>query len=141
MGKAGFLGWFKWETKAQRQKREKAYTQKMFPLGAEEQRNWEIATIKELFPELKKNIQEVHFDILTLREALLNSQLDEEDEDYESMESAMQSWEKSDITRSMMRKGYLPYIKAMAFLENNASSVEELPTVEQIKQESEKFKG
>ena len=53
MGKAGFLGWFKWETKAQREKREKAYAQKMFPFGAE-QRDWEIATIKELFPELKK---------------------------------------------------------------------------------------
>ena len=53
MGKAGFLGWFRWETKAQREKREKAYAQRMFPFGAE-QREWEIATIKELFPELKK---------------------------------------------------------------------------------------
>ena len=139
MGKAGFLGWFKWETKAQREKREKAYAQRMFPFGIEE-REWEIATIKELFPELKKNIQEVHFDVLTLREALLNTTLDEDDDDYQTVEEAMHEWESSDITKSMMKKGYMPYIKAMAILENNAASFEELPTVDQIKEEAEKYK-
>ena len=139
MGKAGFLGWFIWETKAQREKREKAYAQRMFPFGAE-QRDWEIATIKELFPELKKNIQEVHFDVLTLREALLNTTLDEDDDDYQTVEEAMHEWESSDITKSMMKKGYMPYIKAMAILENNAASFEELPTVDQIKEEAEKYK-
>lgn len=139
MGKAGFLGWFKWETKAQREKREKAYAQRMFPFGIEE-REWEIATIKELFPELKKNIQEVHFDVLTLREALLNTTLDEDDDDYQTVEEAMHEWESSDITKSMMKKGYMPYIKAMAILENNAASFEELPTADQIKEEAEKYK-
>ena len=139
MGKAGFLGWFKWETKAQREKREKAYAQRMFPFGIEE-REWEIATIKELFPELKKNIQEVHFDVLTLREALLNTTLDEDDDDYQTVEEAMHEWESSDITKSMMKKGYMPYIKAMAILENNAASLEELPTADQIKEEAEKYK-
>ena len=139
MGKAGFLGWFKWETKAQREKREKAYAQRMFPFGIEE-REWEIATIKELFPELKKNLQEVHFDVLTLREALLNTTLDEDDDDYQTVEEAMHEWESSDITKSMMKKGYMPYIKAMAILENNAASFEELPTVDQIKEEAEKYK-
>ena len=139
MGKAGFLGWFRWETKAQREKREKAYAQRMFPFGIEE-REWEIATIKELFPELKKNIQEVHFDVLTLREALLNTTLDEDDDDYQTVEEAMHEWENSDITKSMMKKGYMPYIKAMAILENNAASLEELPTVDQIKEEAEKYK-
>ena len=139
MGKAGFLGWFRWETKAQREKREKAYAQRMFPFGIEE-REWEIATIKELFPELKKNIQEVHFDVLTLREALLNTTLDEDDEDYQTPEEALHEWERSDITKSMMRKGYMPYIKALAILENNAASLEELPTVDQIKEEAEKYK-
>ena len=139
MGKAGFLGWFRWETKAQREKREKAYAQRMFPFGIEE-REWEIATIKELFPELKKNIQEAHFDVLTLREALLNTTLDEDDDDYQTVEEAMHEWESSDITKSMMKKGYMPYIKAMAILENNAASFEELPTVDQIKEEAEKYK-
>ena len=140
MGKAGFLGWFRWETKAQREKREKAYAQRMFPFGIEE-REWEIATIKELFPELKKNIQEVHFDVLTLREALLNTTLDEDDDDYQTVEEAMHEWESSDITKSMMKKGYMPYIKAMAILENNAASFEELPTADQIKEEAEKYKA
>lgn len=138
MGKAGFLGWFRWETKAQRQKREKAYAQRLFPLGPQE-RDWEVKTIKELFPELK-NVQEVHFDVLTLREALLNTTLDEEDEDYETLEEAIHGWENSDITKSLMKKGYMPYIKAMAILENNASTWEELPTAEQIKEEAEKYK-
>ena len=111
----------------------------MFPFGAE-QRDWEIATIKELFPELKKNIQEVHFDVLTLREALLNTTLDEDDEDYQTLEEALHEWERSDITKSMMKKGYMPYIKAMAILENNAASFEELPTIDQIKEEAEKYK-
>lgn len=139
MGKAGFLGWFRWETKAQREKREKAYAQRMFPFGIEE-REWEIATIKELFPELKKYIQEVHFDVLTLREALLNTTLDEDDEDYQTLEEALHEWERSDITKSMMRKGYMPYIKALAILENNAASLEELPSIDQIKEEAEKYK-
>ena len=139
MGKAGFLGWFRWETKAQREKREKAYAQRMFPFGTEE-REWEIATIKKLFPELKKNIQEVHFDVLTLREALLNTTLEEDNEDYQTVEEAMHEWESSDITKSMMKKGYMPYIKAMAILENNAASFEELPVIEKIKEEAEKYK-
>ena len=139
MGKAGFLGWFKWETKAQREKREKAYSQRMFPFGAG-QREWEIATIKGLFPELKKNIQEVHFDVLTLREALLNTTLEEDNEDYQTVEEAMHEWESSDITKSMMKKGYMPYIKAMAILENNAASFEALPVIEKIKEEAEKYK-
>ena len=139
MGKAGFLGWFRWETKKQREKREKAYAQRMFPFGNEE-REWEIATIKELFPELKKNVQEVHFDVLTLREALLNTTLDEDDDDYQTVEEALHEWENSDITKSMMKKGYMPFIKAMAILENNAASLEELPLVEKIKEEAEKYK-
>ena len=40
-----------------------------------------------------------------------------------------------------MKKGYLPYIKAMAILENNAASLEELPTIEAIKEEAEKYKA
>lgn len=138
MGKAGFLGWFRWETKAQRQKREKAYAQRMFPLGPQE-REWEIDTIKELFPD-QKNIQEIHFDVLTLREALLNTTLDEDDEDYQTFDEAMHEWERSDITRSMMKKGHMPYIKAMAILENNAATWEDLPTAMQIKAEAEKYK-
>ncbi|MDO4939658.1 MAG: hypothetical protein Q4E54_06830 [Lachnospiraceae bacterium] len=139
MHKSGILGWFKWETKKQREKREKAYTQMMFPLGPEE-REWEISMIKELFPELKKNTQEVHFALLTLRENLYCTQLDEEDEDYMSMEEALKEWDSSDITRSMGRKGYYPYLKAMAFLENAATSFDELPTAAIIKLEAEKYK-
>lgn len=139
MRKSGILGWFKWETKKQREKREKAYTQMMFPLGPE-QRDWEIATIKELFPEIKKNTQEVHYALLTLREALYCTEFNEDDEDYMTMEEAMKEWDSSDITRSMGRKGYYPYIKAMGFLENAAKSYDELPTVSMIQQEAEKYK-
>lgn len=139
MHRTGILGWFKWETKAQREKREKAYTQRMFPFG-EEQRNWEINMIKELFPEVKKYTQEVHYAVLTLREGLLDTQLPEDDEDYETEEQVLNYWDKTETTRSMMKKGYYPCIKAMAYLENAAASLEELPTADMIRAESEKYK-
>ena len=139
MRRGGILDWFRWESKAGREKREKAYTNRMFPFGPE-QREWEINMIKTLFPKVRNNTQEVHYAILTLRELLLDTQLPEDDEAYETMETAMNYWEKSDITRSMKKKGYYPYVKAIAFLENDAKSFEELPTEEQIRNEAEKYK-
>lgn len=140
MGRNGILDWFKFESKEKREKREKKYYSRMYPLG-EDQHDWEIATLKELFPDAGKKIQEIHFDLLVLREVLLNSQLDEDDEDYESIESAMAYWERSETTRAMIKSGRAPIIKAMGVLENEATTMDGLPSVDLIKEEAEKYKA
>jgi len=130
--KQGILGWFKFESRKQREKRERAYYGRMFPFG-KEQKDWEVETLKELFPEYKKRVEEVHFALLTLRENLLNTQLDEDDDDYMDPEEAFGDWVRCDITRQLVKKGIAPKIYAMAVLENEAGSLEEMPTVDQIK--------
>lgn len=139
MGRNGILDWFKFESKEKREKRERKYYSRMYPLG-EPQHDWEIATLKELFPDAGKRLQEIHFDLLVLREAIINSQLDEDDEEYESLESAMNYWAKTETTRAMIKSGKAHIIKAMGILENEATSMDGLPSVELILKESEKYK-
>lgn len=129
----GILDWFKWESKASREKHAKKYYGMMFPFG-EEQKEWEVATLKELFPKYAKRIQEVHFALLTLREAMANAELDEDDDDYESIEEGIANWEDSNVVRELAKKGMTSELQAMAILENKAETLEDLPTVEAIKE-------
>ena len=138
MAKGSFLDWFKWESKSKREKRERVYYGRMFPLGKEQQ-EWERETLRQLFPEYSKKIEEVHFALLTLREAINNSKLDEEDEEYETLEEGIQEWMKSGIIMGFAKKGYVPTIRAMAALEDQADDISKLPTVEEIKAAADEF--
>jgi len=137
--KKGILGWFKWESKAKREKRERAYYGRMFPFG-KEQSEWEVAMLGELYPDKKKRIQELHFALLTLRENLLNTELNEEDDDYMTEQEAFSDWVSCDITKQLVKQGIAPIIYATAVLENKAESLEEMPKKEQIVELSEQVK-
>jgi len=133
------MDWFKFESKATREKRERAYYGKMFPFG-KEQNDWEVAILTELFPDKKKRVQELHFALLTFREDLAYTELDPEDDDYWTPEEAFNDWVHCDITRQLVKQGIAPTIYATAVLENKAESMEEMPTKEQIEQLAEEAK-
>jgi len=139
MKKNGILDWFKFESKAKREKRERKYYSMMFPMGPE-QRDWEVSTIEELFPDMKKRSQEIHFAVLTLREALACADLDEDDEEYVELEEGIEDWMESNITRELAKKGMAPELRAMAELEYAAKEFSELPTASQIKVKAEEYR-
>ena len=130
MKKRGILDWFRWESKAAQQARMDRYSQMMFPLGPE-QKEWEIKTLKELYPKIK-DIKELHFDLLTLRETIFYATLPADDEDYQSITEGLAAWEKNNFSR-MRKDASAKTLKAMAYLEAAATSLEELPSIEQIK--------
>ena len=130
MRKKGILDWFKWESKAAAAARQARYYARMYPFG-QEQKDWEIKTIKELFPK-KKDITELHFDLLTLREVISNAMLPEDDDEYESIKEGMSHWDNTNFSR-LRKDGSAKTLKAMAYLETAAKSLDELPSVEDIR--------
>ena len=137
MGSGGIMSWFRFETKAQRKKREKAYIKKMFPLG-DDQKQWEIDMLSELFPN-EKDLHAHHFQLLTLRELIIDASKkeDPEDDDYDEdnpidLASEIQKWKKSAISRYISNDD-LELIKKMGILEQSATSMENLPTAETIR--------
>lgn len=130
MKKRGILDWFKWESKATREARQAKYSQRMFPLGPK-QKEWEINTLKELFPK-KRDVTELHYDLLTLRETIINATLPADDDDYQSIQEGMDDWNKNNFSR-MRKDGSAKTLKAMAYLESAAKSLEELPSIEAIR--------
>ena len=128
----GIRDWFRFETREQRKRREQAYFRKMFPLGKEEQ-EWERNTLGELFP--KKDVPYANYLLLTLREYLYATKLDEDDEDYIcDVQTALDLWRK-DRTYSTFRQEQVNLIEKIAFLENMAGSLDELPALEDIRRQ------
>ena len=136
MKKRGILDWFKWESKATQEARAAEYSTRMFRFG-EKQKEWEKETIRQLFPK-KKDITEIHYDLLTLRETINNATLPVDDEDYEPISKGMADWEKANFS-NMRKDGSRKILKAMAYLEEAAKTFEDLPTVEQIKADEELY--
>ncbi|GEM_PF-1118068 len=136
----GILNWFKFESRAKREKRERAYYGRMFPFG-KEQNDWEVKILTELYPDKKRRVQELHFALLTLRENLLNTELDEENDDYMTPQEAFDDWVHCDITRQLVRQGIAPVIYAVADLENKADTLEAMPVKEQILAAAEEAKS
>ena len=122
---------FRFESKANRIRQEKKYFRLMFPMG-DAQRNWEISTIKSLFPDMETRFQEIHFTLLTLREAMVYANLDIDDDDYTEWAEGYQDWLDSSTTNQFDKETTLPLIYAMAELENKASDLSQLPTKEEI---------
>ena len=124
-----FEKWFRFESKAQREKRQAAYERRLFPLG-KEQREWEEAMLKQLYPQ-KKDVFDLHYSLLTLREGLVNSRLDPDHDDYVDEETALRRWQVSRTTK-FLKGAELYVVQAMAFLEHRAADMESLPDREEI---------
>ena len=133
-----FKDWFIYKSKAQREKEEKEYRAKMFPLGME-QRDWELKTIAELIPKKKRDWPDYHFCLLILRQDLYNTELEKTDSDYMSIERVIGKWKNNKLVRMMDKGDSLNLIMAMAALENAAHSMDELPTVDMIREGAEKL--
>lgn len=133
-----FKDWFIYKSKAQREKEEKEYRNKMFPLGME-QKDWELSTIAELIPKKKKDWPDYHFCLLILRQDLYNTELERDDSDYMSLEHVIAKWRKNKLVQMMDKGDALNLIMSMAVLENAAHSFEELPTSDKIREGAERI--
>lgn len=133
----GWQQWFVWESKAKREARRKAYFNKIYPMGKDQQ-EWEKKTFKEIFPK-HKHPEDLIFELIVLREVLVNAQLDPADSDYKSESEGLAKWKNSRLTKFLTEEERST-IMSMAYLETAAGSMEELPSVETILQNAEQYK-
>lgn len=133
----GFLSWFSFETAKERKKREKAYFKKLYPLG-EEQQNREKRLIGELFGEVKKGGNPMyHYELLVLREALIDAQNPEEDEEPADRDEVISGCRRKALAGGLKPEEF-ERILALAELMLLAKAMEEMPTKEEVLQYQEK---
>lgn len=118
-------------TPGQKKNIEDAYYSKMFPFGAKQQ-EWENKAIDVLFKGTK-NISTIKYLCLVRREMYIdhtvNNDLDEKiTKEYIKL-----------VKRMKISEGEEKIIDALARLEAKAKDYDELPTLEQIKEEAEKW--
>lgn len=118
--------WLTFETRQMREKREAMYRRRLYPYG-QEQQDWEIAMLKKLWPD-KKDIRTLQYELLILREALYESKYPDIDEiEVPSREMAIAAWEKARRIDRAITKADERIIKALAILETDSQSFDELP--------------
>lgn len=121
----------------QRKKRQKEYMRKVFRLG-EGQREWELQMVEELFPNSKDKRNYI-FELLILKEKLYKAEFPEdEDEKIIPRENVLKAWEKKRVNLQF-KKEECAIIKAMAVLQHDCKTMEELPTKEEILKQSEHY--
>lgn len=127
----GFLSWFSFETAKERKKREKAYFKKLYPFG-EAQQSWEKAFIEELFRgERRGRSPMYHYELLVLREALIDAEHPEEDEEPEDREALLLRCRRKALAGGLKNEEF-DRILALAKLMLDAKSLEEMPTKEEV---------
>ena len=106
------------------------YYKKMFPFG-EAQQKWEDDTINGLFPD-RKNIPTIKYSCLVRREMYIDGTVNDDPDSDETKYYLKQ------LKRMKVNKEEQALIDAFARLENEADSIETLPTIEEIKLEAKK---
>ena len=117
-------------TPGQKKNIEDAYYSKMFPFGAKQQ-EWENKAIDVLFKGTK-NISTIKYLCLVRREMYIDHTVNNDLDDKITKEYIKL------VKRMKISEGEEKIIDALARLEAKAKDYDELPTLEQIKEEAEK---
>lgn len=126
----GILGnFFDFASKEEKEKRRKRYFNKMYPFG-EAQHQWEIDILKELYPKSRMR-KDMHYGIITLRQAFVSSRLDKDSEHYVALKVGHGMWKKDRMMKDL-KPEEKKVIEAIAYLEDKAESFEELPEIDAI---------
>lgn len=117
-------------TPGQKKNIEDAYYSKMFPFGSKQQ-EWENKAIDVLFKGTK-NISTIKYLCLVRREMYIDHTVNNDLDDKITKEYIKL------VKRMKISEGEEKIIDALARLEAKAKDYDELPTLEQIKEEAEK---
>ncbi|MFR5601340.1 MAG: hypothetical protein ACLTKI_02790 [Lachnospiraceae bacterium] len=115
------IGWLTMESKRDREKRERKYVSRMFPLG-EGQKEAEEALLKQLIPSV--SVQDALYQYLQVKEILL-------EEDEEDREDLLSDWKENRLTRRLSPEEQ-NRLFAMARLVMECDSLEKMPDAETI---------
>lgn len=125
----GEFSWFKITTRREREKQEKKYQKRMFPLG-DGQREKELALLAALFPG-KKDPGELLYQLICVKECML-------EEDEEDRQAALARWRAGTLVQEYTSREKAVFL-ALERLEHACASLEEFPNQEQLLAEAERI--
>lgn len=127
----GFLSWFNFESEKDRKKKAKKYFKKLYPFGEEEQ-VWEKKIIEELFHYAKKSSRNMyHYELLVLREALIDADHPDEDDEAVNREEVIKKCRDKALSNGVKQEEF-DRIFSLAELMLKANSLEEMPSKEDV---------
>ena len=127
----GIESWFKFESAEQRKKKQEAFEALVYPFGVEAQKAWELALLRELFPK-KRSLRDEHFQLLVLRQSMIESMEDHPEDRTAYRNGAIRAWYDRKNPYSLSPETKKTLI-AIAVCENEAKSLEDMPSAETIR--------
>ena len=104
----------------------------MYPFG-EEQGTWEEEALNAFLD--KKDVSTYRYILLLRREVDIRSKLDEDDDNYDTYESSLAEYENA-VKLMRIKDSDKKIIEFISGVESGASSIDELPSIEQLIQMS-----
>jgi hypothetical protein len=127
----GIESWFKFESPEEKKRKQEEFEAKVYPLGPVFQKEWELSLLKELFPN-KRSIRDEHFQLLVLRQSMLESVADHPEDETAYRNGAIRAWYERKTPHGLSSDTKKTLI-AVAICENEAQSMEELPSAKTIR--------
>ena len=127
----GIESWFRFESPEQRKRKQEQFEAAVYPFGPKAQKEWELSLLKELFPN-KRSIRDEHFQLLVLRQSMLESVADHPEDETAYRNGAIRAWYERKTPHGLSSDTKKTLI-AVAICENEAQSMEELPSAETIR--------
>lgn len=125
----GIERWFNYVPKEERQRQKKEYFDRMYPLG-EEQKKLEENLLEECV-HAKVSLKDKMYQLLLAKDIVKM-----EDEERRSRE--LKEWSKAHLMRKIPKQEQA-VIYAIAVLEENITSLEEMPTREDVEKKAAEF--
>lgn len=127
----GIESWFRFESPEQRRKKQEAFEAKVYPIDRAGQKEWELGILKALFPR-QKSVRDEHFHLLNLREAMLDSAEEHPEAKTAYRNGAIRAWYDRRSGNALPDEKKKALI-AIAVCENDAQTMDDLPSAENIR--------
>ena len=126
----GIESWFRFESPEQRKRKQEAFEAAVYPRGPEQQKEWELSLLRELFPK-KRSIRDEHFQLLVLRHSMIESMEAHPEDETAYRNGAIRAWYDRKTPHSLSAETKKTLI-AIAVCENDAKSLDDMPSAQTI---------
>ena len=127
----GIESWFRFESPEQRKRKQEAFEAAVYPFGPEQQKEWELSLLRELFPK-KRSIRDEHFQLLVLRHSMIESMEAHPEDETAYRNGAIRAWYERKTPHSLSAETKKTLI-AIAVCESDAKSLDDMPSAQTIR--------